>query len=60
MDVVERLCDRIAVIAGGRIVASGTRDEVAPGGDLREAFFRLVGAADADLGDLGWLGSSSA
>jgi ABC-2 type transport system ATP-binding protein len=60
MDVVERLCDRIAVIAGGRIAASGTRDEVAPGGDLREAFFRLVGAADADLGDLGWLGSSSA
>ncbi|MGN6380222.1 MAG: ABC transporter ATP-binding protein [Gaiellales bacterium] len=59
MDVVERLCDRVAVIAQGRIAAAGELDEVAAGGDLREAFFRLVGAAGSDMGDLGWLGSSS-
>src|SRR4029077_19809505 len=59
MDVVERLCDRVAVIARGRIVAAGRLDEVAAGGDLREAFFRLVGAPGSDVGDLGWLGSSS-
>ena len=59
MDVVERLCDRVAVIAHGRIVAAGPLDEVADGGDLREAFFRLVGAPGPDVGDLGWLGSSS-
>jgi len=59
MDVVERLCDRVAVIARGRIVAAGLLDEVADGGDLREAFFRLVGAPGPEMGDLGWLGSSS-
>jgi len=60
MDVVERLCDRVAVILRGRIVAAGTRDEVAPGGDLRAAFFKLVGAReDVGLEELEWLGSSS-
>jgi ABC-2 type transport system ATP-binding protein len=60
MDVVERLCDRVAVIARGRIVAAGTLSDVAEGGDLRSAFFRLVGAReDVGLEELGWLGSSS-
>ncbi|HEY3764486.1 MAG TPA: ABC transporter ATP-binding protein [Gaiellales bacterium] len=60
MDVVERLCDRVAVIVRGRIVSTGTLAEVADGGDLRSAFFRLVGAReDVGLEELGWLGSSS-
>jgi ABC-2 type transport system ATP-binding protein len=60
MDVVERLCDRVAVISRGRIVAAGTLADVAEGGDLRKAFFRLVGAReDVGLEELGWLGSSS-
>ena len=60
MDVVERLCDRVAVISRGQIVAAGTLNEVAEGGDLRTAFFRLVGARDdVGLEELGWLGSSS-
>ena len=60
MDVVERLCDRVAVILRGRIVAVGTRQEVAAGGDLRSAFFKLVGARDdVGLEELEWLGSSS-
>jgi ABC-2 type transport system ATP-binding protein len=60
MDVVERLCDRVAVIVRGRIEAAGTLDSVAAGDDLRTAFFRLVGARDdVGLEELGWLGSSS-
>jgi len=60
MDVVERLCDRVAVILRGRIVAAGTREEVAAGGDLRAAFFKLVGVReDVGLEELEWLGSSS-
>jgi ABC-2 type transport system ATP-binding protein len=49
MDTVERLCSSAAVIHRGRLVASGTLDEVraaagvAPGSDLEEAFVRLVG-----------------
>jgi ABC-2 type transport system ATP-binding protein len=60
MDVVERLCDRVAVIVRGQIVSAGTLEQVAEGGDLRTAFFKLVGARDdVGLEELGWLGSSS-
>jgi sodium transport system ATP-binding protein len=46
MGEVEQLCDRIAVIAGGRLCASGTPDELrreAGCPSLEEAFVRLVG-----------------
>ena len=51
MPEAERLCDRIAFIHGGRIVAEGTsaelRDRV--GGSLEDAFIALTGdALDAD------------
>ena len=47
MEIAEKLCDRIAVISGGRIVAEGTIDELreialADGG-LEEIFLKLTG-----------------
>jgi ABC-2 type transport system ATP-binding protein len=60
MEIVERLCDRVAVMHAGRIVAEGPVDEVRGGGTLEDAFVRLVGAADVGTQELGWLGSSSA
>jgi ABC-2 type transport system ATP-binding protein len=59
METVERLCDRIAIMNAGRIVADGTLDEVRGGGALEDAFVRLVGATDLGGQELGWLGSSS-
>jgi ABC-2 type transport system ATP-binding protein len=59
MDVVERLCDRVAVIADGRVVAGGTTAEVAAGRRLQDVFVELVGARDLTEDHLGWLGSSS-
>jgi len=46
MDLVEAMCDEAAVIAQGRVVASGTLEQVR-GGDanLEDAFVRLVGRA---------------
>ena len=41
MDEAEKLCDRIAVIAQGRIVATGTPRELAAGGSLEDAILRL-------------------
>jgi sodium transport system ATP-binding protein len=46
MSEVEKLCDRVAIMARGRIVATGTREELRmqygqP--DLEELFFQLVG-----------------
>ncbi|MWV60375.1 ATP-binding cassette domain-containing protein [Rathayibacter sp. VKM Ac-2754] len=43
MDLVERMCDRVAVIADGRVVASGTLAEVRAGSSLEERFVELVG-----------------
>jgi ABC-2 type transport system ATP-binding protein len=59
MDTVERLCDRIAVMHAGRVVASGPTDEVRDGRALEDAFFALVGATPDDAATLGWFGSSS-
>ena len=41
MDEAEKLCDRIAVIAQGRIGATGTPRELAAGCSLEEAILRL-------------------
>ncbi|MFH9473216.1 ABC transporter ATP-binding protein [Streptomyces anulatus] len=60
MELVESLCDWVAVMAAGRIKARGTLAEVrgdAP--SLQNAFLELVGAGGRDAGDsLDWLGGS--
>ncbi|KQQ21186.1 ABC transporter [Rathayibacter sp. Leaf299] len=43
MDLVERMCDRVAVIADGRVLAAGTLAEVRAGSSLEERFVELVG-----------------
>ncbi len=61
LDVVERLCDEVAVIDKGKLVAQGSLDEIraqrSVGRDatLEDVFLKLV-AADVDRGDLSWLG----
>ena len=59
MELVENLCDRVAVVNTGRIVATGTVDEVRNGRRLEDVFADLVGAQDAGTGGLAWLQSSS-
>jgi ABC-2 type transport system ATP-binding protein len=45
LEVVERLCDRAAIIRDGKIVVSGTLAELRSGGEsLEDAFVRVVGA----------------
>jgi ABC-2 type transport system ATP-binding protein len=45
LEVVERLCDRAAIIQNGKIVTSGTLAELRSGGEsLEDAFVRVVGA----------------
>lgn len=40
---IERRCDRFLIIDAGRIVAAGTRDELAgPAGSLEDAFFAAI------------------
>jgi ABC-2 type transport system ATP-binding protein len=58
MDLVERICDDVAVMAGGRVLAAGPVDEVRAGRPLEEAFVSLVGGgvAQGESG-LDWLGT---
>lgn len=57
MALVEQLCDRVAIIAAGRLAADGTLDEVRGGGSLEDRFVELVGANEVADEDLAWLGS---
>jgi ABC-2 type transport system ATP-binding protein len=56
MDLVERLCDHVAVIHEGRVVATGPTDDLRAGRRLEEAFIDVVGASDVDDHALAWLG----
>jgi ABC-2 type transport system ATP-binding protein len=66
LEVVERLCTHVGIIAGGRLVANGSMDELRRGGDgatrtLEELFLDKVGAVRGDVGaGLGWLTDSDA
>jgi ABC-2 type transport system ATP-binding protein len=43
MDLVQRMCDHVAVVAAGRALAAGTVDEVRAGESLEDRFVQLVG-----------------
>jgi ABC-2 type transport system ATP-binding protein len=58
MELVEQVCDHVSIINQGRIVVSGTTDEVRGGKTLQQAFIDLVGGRGSE-GGLSWLGSSS-
>ncbi len=43
MDLVQRMCDHVAVVARGRVLVAGTVDEVRAGATLEDRFLELVG-----------------
>jgi ABC-2 type transport system ATP-binding protein len=57
MEIVERLCDHVAVMARGAIVWSGPIDELRGQGSLEDAFVALVGEPSSPQ-ELSWLGTS--
>ena len=59
MELVEQVCDHVSIIDKGKIVASGTTDQVRGGKTLQRAFIDLVGPRARDKEVLSWLGSSS-
>jgi len=58
MELVEQVCDHVSIISQGRIVATGTTEQVRGDMTLQRAFIDLVGAKASEEG-LSWLGSSS-
>lgn len=58
MELVESLCDRVAILAEGRLLAHGDLDEVRAGVSLQQRFLDLVGSHELGEGTLAWLRSS--
>jgi ABC-2 type transport system ATP-binding protein len=58
MDLVERICSDVAIIAAGTVRAAGTLDDVRAGMSLEDRFLELVGGS-TDVEGLAWLRTSS-
>lgn len=58
MDLVQRMCDHVAVISDGHVLAAGTVDDVRAGRSLEERFVELVGGRITGEG-IAWLRTSS-
>lgn len=58
MALVEQLCDHVAVVGAGRVLAAGTVADVSAGQDLEQRFVSLLGSSTATV-DLAWLRPSS-
>ncbi|WP_440711441.1 ABC transporter ATP-binding protein [Herbiconiux sp. YIM B11900] len=58
MDMIQRVCDRVAIIVEGEVLAKGTVDEVRLGGTLEQRFVELAGGRKSAEG-MEWLLSSS-
>lgn len=55
METVQRLCDHVAIVHSGLVVASGSTEEVCAGRTLEQAFIESVGATRANAANLDWL-----
>ncbi|MFE9689727.1 ABC transporter ATP-binding protein [Micromonospora sp. NPDC005806] len=55
MEVVERLCSHVAILAQGRITRVGTLDQVRGHRSLEEVFVEVVGGRTATGEELSWL-----
>jgi ABC-2 type transport system ATP-binding protein len=58
MDLIQRICDHVAVVVHGAILDSGTMDEVCKGNTLEERFVELAGGRTSAEG-MEWLNSFS-
>ena len=57
MDLVQRMCDHVAIVAAGRVLVAGTTDEVRGDASLQERFLDLVGGRTRSEGPR-WLRQS--
>lgn len=55
MEIVEALCDSLAIVLHGRVLAAGTLDDVRQGDSLTDRFLDLVGARHLESESLAWL-----
>jgi ABC-2 type transport system ATP-binding protein len=58
MDLIQRICDLVAIVVSGKVLASGTMAEVRGTGSLEERFLELAGGRKTAEG-MEWLHSFS-
>jgi len=59
LEIVEKLCSDVGIIANGKLVYQATMDEVRRNGSLEERFIAAVGAEKVEPQQLSWLAESS-
>jgi ABC-2 type transport system ATP-binding protein len=55
LEIVERLCTDVGIIAGGRMVHQGTMEELRRDGSLEDKFLKVVGTDGVANQKLSWL-----
>jgi len=55
LEIVERLCTDVGIIAHGRLVHQGTMEELRQSGSLEDKFLAVVGDGDREAQKLSWL-----
>jgi len=55
LEIVEKLCTAVGIIAGGKLMYQGTMDEVRQSGSLEDKFLQTVGHGQIERQTLSWL-----
>lgn len=55
LEIVEKLCTDVGVIAGGRLVHQGTMEDLRRDGSLEDKFLAVVGGDQTEAQKLSWL-----
>jgi ABC-2 type transport system ATP-binding protein len=56
LEIVERLCTDVGIIAKGKLVYQGVMDEIRKSGSLEDRFMEAVGSDHVERQTLSWLG----
>src|SRR5690606_13214321 len=55
LDVVEKLCTHVGIIAAGKLIEQASLDDIRREGSLEERFLKTVGAGNGAAKKLSWL-----
>ena len=55
LEIVEKLCTDVGIIANGKLAYQATMDELRQNGSLEERFIAAVGAEKIETQQLSWL-----
>jgi ABC-2 type transport system ATP-binding protein len=60
LEIVERICTHVGIIANGELVEQTSLDELRQGNSLEQRFLERVGTIDDEQSNLSWLEGAAA